>query len=81
MSDIESGGPAFPGSYAGQHGEIRWSGGMTKREWFAGMALNAVYQRYLKYSDQHGRVENWRDGVAGDALDMADAMLRARGIA
>ena len=45
MSEIESGGPAFPGSYTGQHGEIRWSDGMTKREWYAGMALQGILHK------------------------------------
>lgn len=73
MSEIDSGGPAFP-HWDGPEGKC--VSGISKREWFAGMALNAVYTDYMVYSAEHGMVENWRDGVAGDAYKMADVMIR-----
>ena len=76
MSKIYGGGYAFPGSYSEQ-GETNWDDGLTKREWFAGMALGAVYTSYMEYSEKHGMDENWRDGIAGDAFKMADSMIRA----
>ena len=39
MSDIDNGGPAFP-HWDGPNGKC--FGGLTKREWFAGMALQGL---------------------------------------
>lgn len=69
MSEIESGGPAFPGSYTGQHGEIRWSEGMAKREWFAGMALQGML------ANQSINIE--KSDLCGAAFDIADRMIRS----
>lgn len=90
MSEIDSGGNAFPaqvGFYSVPLDHIncdcvkrigeRILPGMTKREWYAGMALGAVYTSYMEYSEKHGMDENWRDGIAGDAFKMADSMIRA----
>ena len=41
MSDRTDGGPAFPGWYPGGNGPI-WSEGLSKRELFAGMALQGI---------------------------------------
>lgn len=69
MSEIDCGGPAFPGSYKGQQGEIRWSEGMTKREYFAGVALQGALSRGVE------GVEVER--IASDSFLMADAMVQA----
>ena len=39
MSEIDNGGPAFP-HWDGPNGKC--FGGLTKREWFAGMALQGL---------------------------------------
>ena len=69
MSEIKDYGPAFPGSYKGQQGEIRWSEGMTKREWFAGMALQGLIVK-LDFKTN-------LDTYAEDAYKFADSMIRA----
>jgi len=58
--------------------------GLTKREWFAGIVLNDCMKsikslRYstMNYCDRERYSEDWRNGVANDALKMADAMLSA----
>jgi len=77
---LGDGGPAFP--VPEEHGqqmqpdgkwEQRWIGsspGMSLRDWFAGMALNAIAG---PYSSEH------RIQYCGDlAYKLADAMLKAR---
>lgn len=60
--------PAFPIKGDSQ---LTTEYGLTKREWFAGMALtslaNAVY---------HTAADDQRDHVARKAWSMADAMIR-----
>lgn len=69
MSEIKDGGPAFPGSYKGQHGYHVWSDGMSKREWFAGMALQGLLANpstILKQAD-----------IPELSFEYADSMIRA----
>ena len=75
---FKDGGPAFPfternadSSYYHGHG------GMSMRDWFAGQALAACYAQVLA-SAVECCPENWRDGAAQEAYQMADAMLAAR---
>lgn len=68
MSEIDSGGPAFPGSYTGQNGEIRWSDGMSKREWYAGMALQGMLTNSAVPPEEV---------LALWAYKISDAMIRA----
>lgn len=67
MSEIDSGGPAFPMPHEQMQTGV-W--GLTKREWFAGMALMGVISRGMDYSTD-GLVESER------AYIYADAMIRA----
>lgn len=81
MSKENNGGPAFP--YSGVHkGEkvnlIVDSHGMTLRDHFATEAFGLCFAQYLNHAEVEGFQEGWRDGVAADAYQMADAMLRAR---
>ena len=69
MSEIDSGGPAFSGSYKGQQGEIRWSEGMSKREYFAGMALQGMLS--------NPTISIEKSDLCGGAFDFADRMIRA----
>lgn len=84
MSEKNTGGPAF-----GQVVELRcvrvdptgaeqWEpalaqGGMTLRDYFAAKAMQALLPTVTEFPDEH-----WRVGVALDAYQMADAMLKAR---
>ena len=76
---INDGGPAFPdpARVTGYCGEV----GMSLLDYFAAKAMPAVY-RDLWDDVRAGRngcvPEDWRMGVALDAYQMADAMLRAR---
>lgn len=47
--------------------------GMTLRDWFAGMAMQALLPDVSNPPDEH-----WKYGVALDAYAMADTMLKAR---
>jgi hypothetical protein len=51
---------------------------MTLRDWFAGQALVAYYERVVVASVVEGWPEDWRYGAAQEAYQMADAMLAAR---
>lgn len=69
MSEIDSGGNAFPycvwvGDYHNGHNT-----GMTLRQWFAGMALQGALSRGVE------GVEVER--IASDSFLMADAMVQA----
>lgn len=65
MSEIDSGGPAFPMSYEQKQTGV-W--GLTKREWFAGMALQSL----VKFGG-----DVFQDEIAKWAYVYADAMIRA----
>ena len=64
MSDIDNGGPAFP-HLDGPNGKC--FGGLTKREWFAGMALKGLL------SNPSISIEN--SNFVLTALNLADAIL------
>jgi len=69
MSEINTGGPAFPGPYANENGSIEAlfkQQGMTLRDYFAAKAMQGLMP--TNYIDSNAKV----------AYQMADAMLRAR---
>jgi hypothetical protein len=75
MEDKNTGGPAFPSH--GSMGEVVHEG-MTLRDYFAAMAMQA-------YMLKPGRMDQWSTrkdaktlSVSQEAYDMADAMLAAR---
>ena len=70
MSEIDSGGPAFPVTPTDNSGQIGPTEyGLTKREWLAGMALQGILAR------------SFGDSPIKDLVcvsyEYADAMLRA----
>lgn len=67
---IKDGGPAFPMSIKGQSKSDE--AGMTLRDYFAGIALPIQAARYSE-----GHEDGW-EGIAEEAYDVADAMLKAR---
>lgn len=79
MTEISTGGPAFPTDTAHQSGPNTWhEEGMTLRDYFAAKALPAVYKDACKCARVDGCVDGWRNGVAAEAYAIADAMLKAR---
>lgn len=72
MSEIKTGGPAFPFSaYTYPNGEINHGeGGMTLRDYFAAKAMQASRSRNSQY-------KTW-DDLAHDSYEIANAMLKAR---
>jgi hypothetical protein len=77
MSNIETGGPAFPVESTRCFDEF----GMTLRDYFAAKALPTIYQDAMEDARQGSGLlcdDNWRFGLALDAYLMADAMLEAR---
>lgn len=69
MRTMDNGGAAFPLK------EPTTSDfeGMTLRDYFAAKAMQALLPTISEFPD-----ENWRYGVALDAYQMADAMLKVR---
>ena len=64
----DDGGPAFP--VTSPDGDV--FSGLSLRDWFAGMAMQAIINQSYGASD-----DSW-DALASDSYDAADAMLRAR---
>lgn len=75
---INHGGPAFPVTYGQGSGEVFQlfgEGGMTLRQWYAGMALQAIISKAP--FDEHSPDETHRyyRGCSEGAFRYADAML------
>jgi hypothetical protein len=73
MNDINTGGPAFPVFPETGGGHAAAFQGMTLRDYFAALAMQAM-MRNQKTSVEAGDVSY----LAVDAYDVADAMLEAR---
>lgn len=75
------GGPAFP-CHNDSNKEYYWiKQGMTLRDWFAGMALNAQITQWERWNrKENGQSPSDRLAIliAEDCYDIADAMLAAR---
>lgn len=80
QSEIDDGDPAFPcsgkvGYVDGGGGETKYVPysyhGMTLRDWFAGMALQAIVTQFHE-------CDSLIVGAEKDAYDYADAMLTER---
>jgi hypothetical protein len=71
MSEIKSGGPAFPSpkNALDPAGPI---GGMTLRDYFAAKAMQGAFNSPIESSAEG------KDYIAMHAYKMADAMLKAR---
>lgn len=74
MSEIKTGGPAFPFFHPDDVNGVM-SEGMTLRDYFAAKAMQAVA---LKKNELHD-IQAMYDRLALHAYKVADAMLRARG--
>ena len=51
--------------------------GMTKREYIATAALQGMLAHSTRYRPRPGAPENWHDAIAQEAVQLADAMLKA----
>ena len=86
MSTKETGGPAFPrpAVFTEVHGLASVEqDGMTLRDHFAGLAMQAYMQVTLKQYPTPGADSTWvagpgYDRIADHAYQLADAMLEAR---
>lgn len=75
MSEIDSGGPAFPMSHEQKQTGV-W--GLTKREWYAGMALQGMLA--ANHMERWCGEMTWPqqlNAISIDAYLLADAMIRA----
>lgn len=70
MSEIKDGGPAFPRS--GIFPRVLPQEGFTKREWFAGMAVQGMLANFY----QEGFPRQQAEDYAKSAFHVADAMLK-----
>lgn len=76
MSEIDSGGPAFPVVCENGLGHV--TDGMSKREYFAAMALQGMMDKDVNTDPQYiGNSGKWADVVAWRAYKYADSMIRA----
>ena len=78
MSDINTGGPAFPIPLQPGQG---WQGmapcdGMTLRDYFAAKAMPLGFEAFEPPDDFTRK--NYYDSFASDCYQIADAMLKAR---
>lgn len=75
MSNIKGGGPAFPLQSIGPDFAPGYSG-MTLRDYFAAKAMQGFIAGHISH---HGHENHWLyTGIASEAYDVADAMLKAR---
>ena len=73
MSNTNTGGPAFPGPYANENGNLEVlfkQQGMTLRDYFAAKAMQGLLAGKLTSTDLQL--------IANDCYAMADAMLAVR---
>lgn len=80
MSAAGTGGPAFPRQHTvADANDPRFKlgcDGMTLRDYFAAKAMEAMVQGHFSH---YGHSEYWpRDEIAGEAYELADAMLKER---
>jgi len=88
MSDINTGGPAFPHTveYKGAEcGGVVPHGGMTLRDYFAAKAMQSLIEKVVLRDQATGMpqqvVTEVQEKIARGAYAYADAMLRAQGAA
>ena len=65
--------PAFPNNFT-----IEKFQGMTLRDYFASQAMQSSMRNFLAKDLDLTDPLGWMDGLASDAYQMADAMLKAR---
>jgi len=70
---IDDGGSAFPIPFSDKPGAYSPEPGMSLRDWFAGQAIQGIWQTLENGGDYHEL-----SMVAHDAYDLADAMLTVR---
>jgi len=79
MREIDSGGPAFPMSHEQKQTGV-W--GLTKREWYAGMALQGYLSNPTSFGPPVPESDKYNPRLVADvsanfAYMLADAMIRA----
>lgn len=79
MSEINDGGPAFP-HWDGPTGKV--ISGLSKREWFAGMALQGYLSNPTSFGPPVPESDKYNPRLVADvsanfAYMLADAMIRA----
>jgi hypothetical protein len=72
-SEIDDGGPAFPGVVASDAMSEEW--GMTLRDYFAGQALKGLLSNPKLHQEILKRGQGW---VTSSSFGWADDMLKAR---
>lgn len=87
IKQVDDGGPAFPEAYLEEYlhkPELKTTRGMTLRDWFAGMAMQAIISNQAFYSEhvQEKCVTGGRGSVneitSNIAYAFADAMIESR---
>jgi len=75
----KNGGPAFPTKvYDVEREQLIREEGMALRDYFAGEALPSIITDYCSNARISGWDQDWRQYVALEAYEIADAMLVAR---
>jgi hypothetical protein len=79
MTDINTGGPAFPTTqYAGGIRPTGHDGGMTLRDYFAAKALSGLIGLWTESSRHLKAGQTLDEFVSEQAYAYADSMLKAR---
>lgn len=89
MSEIKTGGQAFPSNYTLSDGALFIYNGMTMRDYFAAKAMQSLIEKstllvqtILKDGSHHGSTDEFMDihrkGISESAYQYADAMLAER---
>lgn len=82
MSEIDTGGPAFPTENAAQTGSVTWRyEGMSLRDYFAAKALQGRMAGDYPWSDLGFKPVSGLSAIENEAAlayQLADAMLAAR---
>jgi hypothetical protein len=69
---------AFPHRYTAAYGSEFPGEGMTLRDYFAGNIIGSVLSDLR--NNRENLPENWKEGISVEAYEIADCMIKARGI-
>jgi len=65
--------PAFPFTFSSSDGSPDWAAGLTKREYFAAMAMQGIC------ANPTVEIKPYGDEIAQAAVEVADALLKNLG--
>lgn len=81
---MDDGGFVYPASSSwSPQGDFEYSEGITRRDWLAGLAMQAIFggvgAQQVADRDERYDETNWAEVVAKNSYEMADAMIAEGG--